>query len=226
LLPDITFDAWFHRKSNDATFIEKKGEFPSPVVTLALTDPDWETKESVAAWLRKELKLLREAETKPGTAPVRRGKTLSRIEISEIAVELLECIAGESLTCLFQELLEIDRHRKSLAENFSQLDQAADVEATTSLQGISLGVRALAKLLSVSPSTVTRWKKSQAFRERVEFHKHTWKLVLREDYFADIKKTAPEATEAECFRLAFELYVKSIPLRRSGQIPKRRQQRL
>jgi len=45
---------------------------------LALTDAAWETKESVATWLRKELSVLRDAEATPGTAPVRRGEALSR----------------------------------------------------------------------------------------------------------------------------------------------------
>src|SRR5262249_47375105 len=140
----------------DSDFIEKRGGFPHDVVILALTDPDWETKESVAAWLRQELKLLLQAETKPGTAPARRGKTLSRIEISEIAVELLQCLGGETLICLFQELLDVDRHRKSLADGFSQLDRAAEIEAMAQLQGVSLGVRRLAERISVSPRTVTR----------------------------------------------------------------------
>jgi hypothetical protein len=79
---------------------------------LALTDSNWETKETVASWLRKELKVLREAESEPGTAPVRRRGALSKTMISDVAIELLECIGGESLVCLFQELLDIDRHRK------------------------------------------------------------------------------------------------------------------
>jgi hypothetical protein len=118
LQPDGSMDAWFHRKSRDSDFIEKRGGFPHHVVSLALTDPAWETKETVAAWLREELKQLREAEAKPGAAPVRRGKAVSRIEISEIAIELLECLAGQKLTCLFQELLDVDRHRKSRSEVF------------------------------------------------------------------------------------------------------------
>src|SRR4051812_6516653 len=64
LWPDGMEDAWFHRKSRDAHFIETCGGFSNHVVILALTDTDWETKESVATWLRNELKLLREAEAK------------------------------------------------------------------------------------------------------------------------------------------------------------------
>jgi hypothetical protein len=222
LWPDGTQDAWFHRKSIDARFIETSGGFSSEVVTLAITDPAWETKEGVANWLRNELKKLRHAEATPGMTPVRRGETLSRIQISEIAIELLECIGGEELVCLFQELLEIDRHRKSLAENYLQPDRAAEVEAMALLQGHSLGVRALAKHMRVAPSTVTRWKKSRSFFEKVESYKRSWEDVLRGDYFEQIKIAFPQATEGECFRQAFKLYLKSLPERRARRVPRKK----
>jgi hypothetical protein len=217
MLPELTEDAWFHRKTSVSEFIEKRGGFSNHVVMLALTDSDWETKESVATWLRAELAGLREAEKKAGTAPVRRGKTLSRIEISDMAIELLESIGGESLVCLFQELLEVDRHRRTLAENFLQMERGAEVEATTLLKGQPLGVRSLAKLLSISASTVTRWRKSQSFRYRVQFHKTVWGDVLREDYFEAIRTTYPNATDAECYRRAFQMYAESVPRRRAGK---------
>jgi hypothetical protein len=213
--PDGSMDAWFHRKSRDSDFLEKRGGFSRHVADLALEDPDWETKETVAVWLRKELKQLREAETKPGVAPVRRGKALSRIEISEIAIELLECLAGPKLTCLFQELLDVDRHRKSRSEVFSQIEAAAEIEAQTQLQGKPLGVREFARYMSVSPSSVTRWRRSGVFWERVEFHKSVWGEGLRDDYFEKIKATAPDATDAECFRQAFQMYIESLPERRA-----------
>src|ERR1700760_3956508 len=62
LWPDETEDAWFHRKSAVCERIEKRGGFSSRVATIALTDPNWETKEAVASWLRKELEALRRAE--------------------------------------------------------------------------------------------------------------------------------------------------------------------
>jgi hypothetical protein len=213
--PDGSTDAWFHRTSRDFDFIKKRGDFSHHVAILALTDPDWETKETVAAWLRKELKQLREAEAEPGTAPVRRGKALSRIKISEIAVELLECLAGQKLTCLFQELLDVDRHRKSRSEAFSQLEAAAEIEAQTQLQGKPLGVREFAKYMSVAPSSVTRWRRYGFFWERVELMKSSWERVLREDYFEKIKAMAPDATDAECFRRAFQMYIESLPERRA-----------
>jgi hypothetical protein len=93
LWPDVNDDAWFHRKYTVSELVEKRGRFSNHVATLALTDSAWETKEVVATWLRDELKVLRSAEAKPGTAPVRRGGALSKAVISDLAIELLECIA-------------------------------------------------------------------------------------------------------------------------------------
>ena len=123
--------------------------------------------------------------------------------ISDVAIELLECIGGKSLVCLFQELLDVDRHRKSLAEDFIQLDAAAQAEARLELQGGKMGVRAFAKNLSVSPSTVTRWRRFQAFRQRVDSHRRVWGKFLQDEYFEKIRKDAPTLSEAECFRRAF-----------------------
>jgi hypothetical protein len=91
-----------------------------------------------------------------------------------LAIELLECIGGDSLVCLFQELLDNDRHRKALAADFVHLDGAAETESQLELQGKRMGVREYATHLSASPSTVTRWRKSPAFRQRVDFHKQIW----------------------------------------------------
>jgi hypothetical protein len=216
---DQNEEAWFRRKSALANLIENRGAFSNHVTMLALTDSRWETKEAVATWLRGELKVLRDAEQKAGAAPVRVGGALPRSTISDIAVELLECIGGQSLSCLFQELLDIDRHRRSLAEDFTQLDRAAEAEAQLELQGNKMRVRAFAKQMGVAPSTVTRWRKSPVFRQQVDFHQGIWADVLRGNYFDQIKREAPELTEAECFRRAFELYVRSIPARRAGKYP-------
>jgi hypothetical protein len=89
LWPDMNDDAWFRRKSAASELIEKRGGFSSHVSMLALVDSDWETKEAVASWLRRELTVLREAEGKSGEAPVRRNAALSRTVISDVAIELL-----------------------------------------------------------------------------------------------------------------------------------------
>jgi hypothetical protein len=217
LWPDQTEDAWFRRKHAVSEKIKKRGGFSSSITTLALTDPDWETKETVAAWLRRELKTLRKIEATAGSAPVRRRLAMSRSEIADIAVELLECLGGQSLTCLFQELLDVDRRRKSLAEDFLNLDSAANSEAMLSLQGGNIGVREFAKLREVAPSTVTRWRRSEEYRALVQFHKDIWDGVLRNKYFDKIKLDSPNLTEAECFRRAFLLDTLSALERRQAE---------
>jgi hypothetical protein len=211
-------DAWFHRKSNVATVIERRGGFDKHVAMFAITDPDWETKHAVAIWLRKELSQLRKAEARTRSAPVRRLKAMSRLEIAEMAIELLESLddsVGEALICLFQELLDVDRHRRSLAAAYSPLDRAAEFQAHMELQGLPCGVRKLAERLSVSPSTVTRWRRSSFYRESVERKKSVWSMVLRDDYFDKILADDPNATEPECFRRAFGMYFESILERRA-----------
>jgi hypothetical protein len=69
--------------------------------------------------------------------------------------------------------------------------------------------------MSVSPSSVTRWRRSGFFWERVELIESSWKHVLREDYFEKIKATAPDATDTECFCRAFQMYLESLPERRA-----------
>lgn len=79
-----------------------------------------------------------------------------------------------------------------------------------------LGVRQFAKHMSVAPSSVTRWRRSGLFWERVEASKSFWERLLRDDYFEKIKSMAPDATETECFRRAFQMYAESLPERRAG----------
>ncbi len=213
--PDLNDDAWFHRKSEVNDLIQERGGFSHHVAILALTDSDWETKETVAAWLRSQLMELRKSEAKSGTSPVRREKRLSRTEIADAAVEMLQCIAGDKLICLFQELLDVDRHRRSHGIVFAQMERAAEIDAQCRLQGRPLGVREHALVMSVSGSTVTRWRRTAAYRKRVEMFTHVWGHTLRDDYFESIRSKNPNATEDECFRIAFQMYGRSLPERRA-----------
>jgi hypothetical protein len=96
-------------------------------------------------------------------------------------------------------LLDVDRHRKSLSEEFSKSEAAAEIEAQARLQGKQLGVREFAKLMSVSPSSVSRWRRSQSFWERVELSKSSWERVLRDNYFEEIR--ASGAVEVNGLRI-------------------------
>ena len=216
LWPDITIEAAFHREGQVTEFVKTRGAFDDDIAWLALNAPEWEAKERVAAWLRKELKQLRRARVKPGEAPVRRRTALSELQISDIAVELLQRLGGNNLICLFQELLYVDRHRRALADQHVHSEAAAQIEAALQLQGSQIGVNKLSKLVSVAGSTVTRWRASERYPQRVEFFRGLWDRMLRQDYFDEIKASHPEASEAECFRLAFKIYVETVPQRQAA----------
>lgn len=163
---DITDDAHFSRLSAHSNLIQERGGFQREEAILVLTNDMWETKERCAVWLRTELKLLRDGEARTGAAPVRNRLALSRIQIADLAVKMLECLeVGDNLLCLFQELLNVDRHRKELATSDASLKQAAEIEAQLTLQGFQCGVQQLAKLVSVRPSSVTRWRRSDKYCE-------------------------------------------------------------
>jgi hypothetical protein len=51
----------------------------------------------------------------------------------------------------------------------------------------------------------------------VQFFKDTWGRCLRNDYFERIKTDLPQATDAQCFRCAFQMYVESLPHRRAAR---------
>lgn len=211
---DITLDAYISRLSSHEELVEKRGGFQREEASLAVANKMWETKERCALWLRKELKLLREGEAQAGTAPIRNRLALSRIQIADLAVTMLECLqVGDNLLCLFQELLNVDRHRKELATSDSKLEQAAQFEAQVSLQGFPCGVQQLAKWTSVRPSSVTRWRRSDKYRNRVEYYRHLWSGALRDEYFEKIKLEHGPLTDEQCFRQAFRMYMESLPAR-------------
>jgi hypothetical protein len=210
-MADITYDAL----SPHSNLIEKRGRLQREEATLALVNNKWETKERCALWLRKEV-VLREGEARTGVAPVRNRLSLSRIEIADLAVTMLECLdVGDNLLCLFQELLNVDRHRKELATRHANLERAAQTEAQITLQGFPCGVQQLAKYVSVRPSSVTRWRRSDKYRERVEFYRGVWSHVLRDEYFEKIKLEHDVLTDEQCFRHAFRMYQESLSARQA-----------
>jgi len=189
--------------SNLGRLLATNGRLQKKEVSEALVDSDPATKEKAAVWLRSELATLRDAEKK-GQHPVRRGKTLSRLDIADLAFTMLESARapGDQLLSLLQELLNVDRHRKSLAaSSHEQFDRAANWEAQSALQGAGCGVRELARRVSVSVSTASQWKKSPQYGKRVEFYKMAWKDSIG-DYVKIIEGKYPDITEAHAFRLA------------------------
>jgi hypothetical protein len=134
-----------------------------------------EIKERVALWLRTELGKLRKGGRK-GEAPVRRRKVLSKLVIADIAITMLEsgglCAPGGNLLQLLEELLDVDRHRATLAQDPIYSDQfinAADMEADARLQGKTYSARELARIVKVAPETIITWRKSDAYKRRRDF---------------------------------------------------------
>ena len=142
----------------------------------ALVDPNPKTKERIAEWLRKELGALKAREREVGSAPIFSGKMLSRTFIGDVAITMLQFLGGppsDMLICLLQELLDVDRHRMALVKSRpGAFVLALLAEAQAALQGEVLGVRELAKRVSVRPSTITRWRRLDEYgRDLLEIRK-------------------------------------------------------
>jgi hypothetical protein len=154
LLGDVSPDARFARMNALQDLLIAKTGFPKEEVQKALGHPHPETKEKVSIWLRAELKKL-SAGQKRGEHPVRRGKTISLPQIADAVFTMLEAnyTINDKLLALIQELLEVGRHRRTLAANREKFEQAADFEAVVRLQGNQSGVRAIARYVIVSTST-------------------------------------------------------------------------
>jgi hypothetical protein len=198
-------DEAFSRLNALEKLIRERGGFQREEANLVLENTMWETKERCARWLRTELELLRESEARTGAAPVRNRQALSRIQIADLAVTMLGCLEiGDNLLGLFQELLNVDRHRRELATRDVNLDKAAQIEAQLTLQGFPCGVQKLAKLASVRPSSVTRWRRSSKYRDKVESNRHLWSYLLRDE----IERVTLEhgaLTDEQVFRHAFRM---------------------
>ena len=120
---DVSLDAFMSRVNAHVELIEKRGRFQHEEASLAVVNRAWETKERCALWLRTELKSLRQGEARIGAAPIRNRLALSRIKIADLAVMMLECLfVGDNLLRLFQELLNVDRHREELGTRDARLE--------------------------------------------------------------------------------------------------------
>jgi hypothetical protein len=224
---DVSFDAYCRRMSELARLIETRGGFKHSEAMRAIVGPYPDlpypdSQQAVASWLRGELKKLRDGERKNGAAPARRGDTLSRLQVADLAIAMLEALSdeiGDELLCLFQELVDIDRHRRVLSEARSeQFGLAVAFEGQAALQGREFGVRELARIVSVSPATITAWRRSAQYQDAVASEKRVWGVLLRE-YFGTIKAEDPDLPEPQAFTRAFRMYGESLPGRRAKWQP-------
>jgi hypothetical protein len=119
------------------------------------------------------------------------------------------------LVCLFQELLDVDRHRKAFSKNGVNQEKAGVFEAQARLRGVPLSVLQLATLVNVSPATIVSWKLSESYEEGVQSEMRHWREILAH-YYARIRADYPEMSEEETFERAFELYGQDFPERMIG----------
>jgi hypothetical protein len=125
-LPDESRDARFERYSAlERMLIDKMGLKKREAAT-ALINVYPITKEKTAKLLRSELGKLRDAQ-KRGRHPSRRHTTLSLLEISDAAFTMVEAVGclGDELSTLLEELLNLDRYRRSRAANLEALEHVA-----------------------------------------------------------------------------------------------------
>jgi hypothetical protein len=170
---DGTYCAYEERLHVLKDLIVRRGGFQREEAIAALTSDDPLTKEPVARWLSVELEKLRDGD---GKAPVRNKRALSRLVISDLAFTMLECncTPGDELLFLLQQLLNVDRHRATVAEASASRDDmalTALIDALAALAGLSPSLRDLAKVAGVSLSTVSAWRKSAEYRRHVAFQK-------------------------------------------------------
>jgi hypothetical protein len=150
------------RRKWEQVALIKKGGFDDQTALFALCTHDSETKDAVALWLRGELNKLRDSKT----------ATLARVEIADLAITMLEQLAdgfdwiGENLLSLLRELLEVDRHRRKIVPN-PKLRMAAMIDGMALESGEVIGVRELARRVSVRPRAIVEWRRSAIYHKEI-----------------------------------------------------------
>jgi hypothetical protein len=144
---------------------DRSGFQATEIYVALLDNKREETADQIAAWLRDELK-------RSNDALVSNGEFLPPVVIADMAMTLLEAkdhAPGPNLIFLLRELLAIDRHRKAVSEKPSEAFMCAvQIEAQLAADGAkSIGVRKLAKMVGVSPPTVSGWRKSAEYSQTV-----------------------------------------------------------
>lgn len=138
-------------------------------------DVVFEATEIAANWARKELARLRQFErearedrSKQTETPVLHGNIIGRAILTDLAITLLTSVEepGDNLTMLLVELMNVDLHRKTLAEKKS--NPAYDLAAQIVAQIPDMMPAQLAKAVGRDKSTISRWMKKPEFKNRVE----------------------------------------------------------
>jgi hypothetical protein len=218
VMADVTIDAQVKRLDGLVNMLVDRGNFSREDSYRAIDYSDPDKKEAIARWLSAELKTLRKAEATLCAAPVRFGKAMSRLDISDLAQSMLEALngpPGDELLSLLQELLNVDRHRKQLACS-KDFDAAAGIDAQLTLRGESISARKLARMMGVSQPTISAWRKSTAYNKKsASLSMFVWKMEL-EPFLKKAIDAEPTISGEELFRAAFKLYNEDVTKKESN----------
>jgi hypothetical protein len=158
------------RLNDLAELIEKRG-IDRGTAFSAVRSSDLDSKEKVASLLRSELKTLRHS----------KKASVRRVVIADLAMTMLENLVeglndrvwssklgiGEELLCLLRELLDVDRHRKSITLS-EKLRHAAMRDGIAIQDGKEfLGVRELARRVGVRPGAIVEWRRSKIYHKEI-----------------------------------------------------------
>lgn len=192
---DVTLEAFMTRMDSLMQLLEGTGTLSTDEARAALSgfffpeqikagqdgldqdglDVVFEATEIAANWARKELARLRQFErearedrSKQTETPVLHGNIIGRAILTDLAITLLTSVEepGDNLTMLLVELMNVDLHRKTLAEKKS--NPAYDLAAQIVAQIPDMMPAQLAKAVGRDKSTISRWMKKPEFKNRVE----------------------------------------------------------
>ena len=148
-------------------------------------------------WLLDELQKLPKKRGASGASPVRTRGLLSPLQISDLAIAMLDyhCPVDENdlaiainknppfdekpfptteLIRLLAQLLSVTRHREMFANsdrNSHEFLLAAQFDGEAARQGRTVPVRELAKMVSRSTGAIVTWRRSARYKELVDFEK-------------------------------------------------------
>jgi hypothetical protein len=126
--------------------------------------------EALAFFLRIFLRELGHAEKTRKAPPVRAMNLVPRSLNAEIAMDLLNSCGtwayppGTLLNSLIRELLNLNHDKQGMSRKVDAQEEAADILA----RDPSVRTRELARALHVNASTISRWRRSPEFKQRVE----------------------------------------------------------
>jgi hypothetical protein len=189
----------FHRYDLERLLV-KRGRFTTEEAwTLLWGYPGdrMQIERRASIWLLDELqKLPIKRGVRGAKSPVRELGLLSPLEVADLAIAMLDynCPRDElalaiatgtnepaqkspptgELIRLFGQLLGVTRHREAFANSDRYSHKfllAAQIDGKAALQGKTVPVRELAKMVSRSTGTIVTWRRSARYKELVDFEK-------------------------------------------------------